>query len=75
MSSFGAGGGSATAPTADTTKNIMNGLGVDKLVASIGQQFQQGQQGAPVQPGQSGRMSPQQRLASVMQMYSGNQTG
>lgn len=70
MSSFGAGGGSATGGAKPQAQSLMSGLGLDKLTQMLGQQLQLGTQGAPVQPGNEGRMSPQQRLAQVMQQYS-----
>lgn len=76
MSSFGAGGGSISGSTGGGVdpKHLMQGLGLDSIMRSIGQNFQQGGQGAPaVQPGQMASMSPQQRLAAVMRNYSGGQ--
>jgi len=74
MSSFGAGGGSMTGNTGGSVKQLMNGLGLDKLSQGIGEQLALGQKkttdpNALVQPGQMARMSPQQRLALIMQGY------
>ena len=70
MSSFGAGGGSATQPGGgQDPRSIMKGLGMDQIFQQIGQQFQQGQSTNAVRPGQMATMSPQQRLAAVMAQY------
>lgn len=74
MSSFGAGGGSMTGNAGGSIKELMKGLGIDKLSQGIGEQMALGQKkttdpNALVQPGQMARMSPQQRLALTMQRY------
>lgn len=63
MSSLGSGGGSATSSTGGKLQTIQ-GLGLDRLT----QMLQQGQ-GTPAQ--QSASLSPQQRLAQILQSYGG----
>lgn len=74
MSSFGAGGGSATGTAGlDKNRQLLEGLKLGGLVHQMGQQIQQGPNQAAVQPGQMLGMNPQQRLAMVMRQYGGGQ--
>ena len=70
MSSFGAGGGSATQTTGGQNK-LLQGLGLDQIMQQLGQSInpQNAQHPAAVQPGQMAQYSPQQRLAMIMQQY------
>ena len=71
MSSFGSGGGSSSGSTGHTMSiQPLGGLGLDQLARQMAMGQQQAKQ-VGIVPGQAAKLSPQQRLAAVMQQYSG----